>query len=580
MIENEIPSLAEQVRSQVSAAVRRLYPEAAEVDPAVHPSEAADFQSEVAMILRSQGFGSDATEVAFDIAEVLRSAAPALIARVRASGGVLNITVTDTALWNQVARRVADPRLGLGTPLVGRRVVVDYSGPNVGKELHVGHLRGTNIGDALARIKGFLGAEVTGLNHLGDWGIPVAMLIEHLVEPPETTWQGDGLDGAAPARTLDARYQAALRAYNVDSSFAARVHKRVVAMQSGDSATMEQWHAIVDESVGTFQRVYDRLGVLLKPDDIRGESFYNPWLADVVDELLDARIAVWSEGAVVVKSSTLKGPEDEPTVLVIRKSDGGFDYATTELAALRHRIQDLGADQILYLIDSRQKTHMEIVCEAAQRAGWLDDRVEVVPVTFGIVRSPDGKPIRTRDGVTVKLMDLLDDAAAVARERHETDAETAEALGIGAVKYADLSAKRHKDYMFNLERMVSMHASSIAYVQYAHVRVGSILREAGDLDDTVRPGSRLTSDERALALRLDAFGKAVADADEDLEPYHVVNYLYELAKIYHKRFYKNCPVIAADDDAQRANRLALCELTARTVRQGLELFGVAALERM
>lgn len=594
MNERHIPSLVEQVRSVVSEAVRSKYPEIESVEPEVsYCSGEADFQSSVARLLSSQGVQATPAGVAMVIAQELRTQAADLIAHVEVSqNGVLNITLTDAAVWRQAEQRLADPRLGVGLPLDGKHVVVDYSGPNIGKELHVGHLRGTNIGDALVRIKGFLGAAVIRQNHLGDWGTPVAMLIEHMEQHPDEARQEAGSGGTSVVSGLDARYRAARQVFEHDDDFKRRVQARVVALQAGDPATIAQWRKIMDESVPVFQKVYDRLGVLLGPEDNKGESSYNEQLGGIVDELLQMGIAVQSNGAVIVQSATLTGRDGEPAAIVIRKTDGGYDYATTDLAALRHRIESLHADQILYLIDTRQDQHMKIVCEAARRAGWLTASVDARSVIFGTVLNANGVPLMSRKDGNPKLMDLLDDAVEIAHQytKREDDClgalspveaqHVAEALGVGAVKYADFVTDRARAYKFDLARMVNMRGNSVVYVQYAQVRVASILRGADGEIPTIDAGHELVPAERALALHLDAFGQAVRKADAELEPHLVAEYLYELAKVYNKLFYRDCHVLHADDDIQRANRLALCQLTSRTLRQGLELIGIAPLDRM
>ncbi|MGH3772580.1 MAG: arginine--tRNA ligase [Pseudonocardiaceae bacterium] len=588
MKEHEVRSLISQVEAAVSGALGRALPEWAGADPVVRRSEHADFQSNAALALAKRAHAKP-TELATAVTEALRTGSGSLVDDVTVSGpGFLNLAVADTAVWAQLAARLASPRLGIGTPEQGRRTVIDYSAPNIAKEMHVGHLRTTIIGDALARLLGFLGAEVIRQNHLGDWGTQFGMLIQYLDEHPDAAWHHDQLaEGTSTVAALDGLYRAARAAFDADPSFADRARARVVALQAGDEATVARWREIVAESEFAFREIYDRLGVLLEPEDSDGESRYNAWLPDVVAELTAAGIAVDSDGALVMYSREVTGPDGNPVTLMVRKKDGGYGYDTTDLATIRYRIRDLKADRLLYVVDSRQALHFQLIFEAARRAGWLTDTIDVTHVAFGTVLGPDGRPFKTRSGGTVKLMDLLDAAvnkarATVTDKGHDhTDDERnqiAEQAGIGAVKYADLSTSRTKDYVFDVDRMVSFAGNTGVYLQYAHTRIRSILRKAGDTSAKVDPTLPLHPAERALALKLDAFGDTLAEVGRFLEPHRLCGYLYELAKAF-TDFYEACPVLPADPPV-RANRLALCHLTARTLRQGLNLLGIAAPERM
>ena len=377
--------------------------------------------------------------------------------------------------------RLGGPHLGIDAPERGRRTVVDYSAPNIAKEMHVGHLRTTIIGDCLVRVLAFLGADVVRQNHLGDWGTQFGMLIQYFDEHPDTTWRHDQLaDDMSAVSALDGLYRAARAAFDSDSAFADRARARVVALQAGDEATIARWREIVTESELAFREIYDRLGVLLEPEDSAGESFYNAWLPNVVGELTQSGIAVESDGALIVPSEDVVGPDGNPVTLMVRKKDGGYGYDTTDLATIRYRIDDLKADRLLYVVDARQALHFRLIFEVARRAGWLTDEVEAVHVAFGTVLGPDGRPFKTRSGGTVKLTDLLDAAVSTARsivaeKAHElSEAELdqiAEHAGIGAVKYADLSTSRTKDYSFDVERMVSFSGNTGVYLQYAHTRI-------------------------------------------------------------------------------------------------------------
>nr|WP_239395178.1 arginine--tRNA ligase [Frankia sp. CiP3] len=596
--EHEVPSLRRQVETAVSDAISQALPELAGADPVVRRSEHADFQANAALALAKRARRKPA-DLAASVADALRrgigtdtdtdadTGTP--VASVTVSGpGFINLVASDTALWRQVAARLASRHLGVGTPQQGRRTVVDYSGPNIAKEMHVGHLRTTIIGDCLSRVLGFLGAEVLRQNHLGDWGTQFGMLIEYLDEHPDVAWHHDELsDGTSTVSALNILYRAARAVFDADPDFADRARRRVVALQAGDEASVTRWREIVAESEFAFSEIYQRLGVLLTAADSAGESFYNPWLPEVVGELTQAGIAVESDGALCVFSAEITGPDGEPVPLMVRKTDGGFGYDTTDLATIRYRIRDLKADRILYVVDARQALHFQLIFEAARRAGWLTDDADVTHVSYGTVLGPDGRPFKTRSGDTVKLMDLLDTAVGRAREvvtekAHDLDPaeldQIAEQAGIGAVKYADLSTSRTKDYTFDVDRMVSFSGNTGVYLQYAHTRICSILRKAGDasapVDTTLAPHPA----ERALILALDAFGDTLTEVGQTLEPHRLCGYLYDLAKAF-TDFYEACPVLSVAQPT-RGNRVALCRLSAETLRRGLNLLGIAAPERM
>ncbi|PPJ25494.1 arginine--tRNA ligase [Nocardia nova] len=578
------------VAAAVSEAIARVRPDLAGADPVVRRSDRADFQSNAALPLAKKT-GTKPIELAHSLVQHLEGTGPRAVESVTVSGpGFLNITVSDASIWSQVSARLADDRLGVPADETGHRVVIDYSGPNVAKEMHVGHLRTTIIGDSLARVLGFLGAEVIRANHLGDWGTQFGMLIQYIDEHPENPWHQDDLtdNQVSAVSALDALYKAARSQFDADPDFADRARRRVVALQTGDEQTVARWKEIVAESEKAFGAIYDRLGVLLTSDDYAGESFYNPMLADTVIELLDKAVAVASDGAIVVASEEVTGPDDTPAVLMVRKSDGGYGYDSTDLATIRYRITTLQADRLLYVTDSRQALHFQLVFEAARRVGWITDTVTVDHVPYGTVLGPDGRPFKTRAGGTVRLMDLLDDAVTAARtvvaEKNpdlpaaELDA-IAEQAGIGAVKYADLSTSRIKDYTFDPERMTAFNGSTGVYLQYAHARICSILGKAEALTGvSVEPNISLEPAERELALTLDGFADAIAEVAATLEPHRLARYLYELARTF-TRFYDTCPVLTAAEPV-RGNRIALSQLAARTLAQGLGLLGIAAPERL
>ncbi|PSL57282.1 arginyl-tRNA synthetase [Saccharothrix carnea] len=582
----EVPSLLGRIAAAMSEAIGRVREDLSGADPVVRRSEHADFQCNAALSLAKRT-GVKPRDLAADIVAALGAGGP-IASAVPSGPGFLNVTVADDAIWEQVAARLADSRLGVGVPEHGRRTVVDYSAPNIAKEMHVGHLRTTIIGDSLARVVGFLGAEVVRQNHLGDFGTQFGMLIQYLDEHPDAAWHQDELgDEVSAVSALDTLYRSARAEFDADPEFADRARARVVALQSGDPATVAVWQDIVAESERSFRAIYDRLNVLLTPEDSVGESFYNPLLGDTVDELVDAGLVVESDGALVFYSDEVSGPEGKPVTLMVRKRDGGYGYDTTDLATIRYRIRDLAADRLVYVTDSRQALHFQLVFEAARRAGWLTGGITAEHVAYGTILGPDGRPFKTRAGGTVRLMDLLDAAVSRARavveeKNPELDAaeldRIAELAGIAAVKYADLSTSRVKDYSFDVDRMVSLTGNTGVYLQYAHARIRSILRKAGDPDTSVDRTVPLQPAERALGLELDAYGAVLGEVATTLEPHRLCGYLYDLARAF-TTFYENCPVIKADEPV-RGNRLALCRLTARTLGHGLDLLGIVAPERM
>ncbi|WP_280379501.1 arginine--tRNA ligase [Nocardia wallacei] len=589
-VQGSVRPLAGAVAGAVSQAMAAALPaEVAGADPLVRRSDHADFQSNVALSLAKR-LKQPPREVAGAVTEQLHDE---VIAATELSGpGFVNITVTDVSIWSQLAVRTRADRLGVGTPLAGERVVIDYSSPNIAKQMHVGHLRTTIIGDALARVLSFLGAQVIRQNHLGDWGTQFGMLIQYIDEHPDAKWHHDELagDADAPIVALDRLYRQAREKFDSDARFADRARARVVALQAGDAATLQVWSDLVAESQLSFQALYDRLGVLLTPEDSAGESTYNEYLDEVTDELVRAGIAVESNGALCVFFDEFKGPDGQPVPLIVRKSDGGYGYAATDLATIRYRIRKLGATKILYVVDARQAQHFQMVFATARRAGWLTDDVQATHVPFGTVLGPDGKPFKTRSGSTIPLSELLNSAVQRAREivaekapdldPHTLD-QVAEAAGIGSVKYADLSGARIKDYVFDVNRMVNFTGNTGVYLQYAHARIRSILRNVPATEATAAVDVSLVvaPAERALVLELDEFGKAVTDVADSLEPHRLAGYLYTLAHSF-TSFYEACPVLKADDARVRGNRIALCTLTGDTLAKGLELLGIAAPERI
>jgi arginyl-tRNA synthetase len=587
-----VRSLEDATRDAVARALRQVLPaELADADPLVRRSDRADFQANAAMSLAKR-LGSKPRELAESIASALREQTGGRMGVELAGPGFLNLTVADDAVWAQVAARLADDRLGVGAPQLGRRTVVEYSSPNIAKDMHVGHLRTTIIGDALARLLEFLGAEVIRQNHLGDWGTQFGMLIQYIDEHPDAKWRAEDLPEGdlGTVSALDGLYRLARAEFDADPEFADRARRRVVTLQSGDEATLSVWRELVAESEKAFQVIYDYLGVSLNAAHSAGESGYNRYLDEVAGELEQAGVAVISDGALCVFFDDVKGPDGSPVPLIVRKRDGGFGYAATDLATIRYRIRDLKVGRILYVVGAPQALHFRMVFETARRIGWLTDEVEVEHVGFGNVLGPGGKPFKTRSGGTVRLVELLDEAVARARAEIETKPHTlsteeldtvARQAGIGAVKYADLATSRSKDYTFDPDRMVSFNGNTGVYLQYAHTRVRSILRKLpdGGRSAEVKVDGPLEPSERALALLADQFAATLAEVADTLEPHRLCGHLFSLAKAF-TEFYEACPVLSAPDEVVRANRVALCQLTGETLARGLHLLGIETPERM
>lgn len=573
-----VPSLTATLSTQLGKAITAALPDAAGTDPLVRRSEHADFQANGLLPL-AKARRTNPRALAEQIAVGLGP--DDTIASVTVAGpGFLNIAATERALWQQVAARAADNRLGVAQSAEGI-TVIDYSQPNIAKEMHVGHLRSTIIGDALARILTDLGSTVIRQNHLGDWGTQFGMLIEYFNEHPGQRHQ-DPTDGGPSISRLSALYRAARERFDADPAFADRSRRRVVALQAGEPETMAVWREIVAESTTYFNAIYAQLDVLLTDDDAVGESFYNTALPKVVADLEATGVAVRSDGAVCIFSDTIKGPDGNPAPLIIQKSDDGYGYATTDLAAIRYRVDTLKADRILYIVDARQALHFKMVFDAARRAGWLPEDVEATHAAFGTVLGPDGKPFKTRAGQTVRLADLLDAAVEHARgvlaekSPHLTGDDLdlrATQVGIGAIKYADLSTGRTRDYAFDLERMLSLNGNTGVYLQYAYARIRSLQRRADLTPAPVQIDLPMANAERQLALHLDGFGDAVNVVASTLEPHRLCTYLFELAQNF-TTFYESCPVLKAEP-ATRDNRLHLCDLTGRTLQAGMHLLGIA-----
>ncbi|MEV7007412.1 arginine--tRNA ligase [Streptosporangium sp. NPDC051022] len=553
-------------------------PEYSDADPLIRPSQFADYQANVAMSL-SKRLRRAPREVAQGIVDHLVD----FPGTAEISGpGFLNLTLSDDWITAQANETLADPHGGVATSSVPQIVVIDYSAPNAAKEMHVGHLRTTIVGDALARVHEHLGNKVIRQNHLGDWGTPFGMLIEHLLDIGE-----EAAVAQLEAGEGNAYYQAARAKFDADPEFNRRARSRVVTLQAEEPETMRLWHIFMDATVRYFNKVYTQLGVTLTDDDIAGESMYNPMLAQVCDELQERGIAVVSDGALCVFPPGYIGREGQPLPFMIRKSDGGYGYATTDMATIRYRVQDLKADRILYVIGATQAQHMSMLFDSARMAGWLPDHVSAEHIQIGSVLGSDGKMFKTRSGASIKLLELLDEAevraAEVIRDSDYDEAqreEIAHAVGMGAVKYADLSVSHDSEYVFDFDRMLALTGNTGPYLQYAQARIRSIFRKGGvDPAEATGPIVIGRPEERALALQLLGFGAVVAEVAANSAPHKLASYLFDTASAF-TAFFEKCPVLKAEDEATRASRLALCALTLRVLDTGLELLGVPVPERM
>ena len=579
------PRLALRARFD-QAIVAVLGPELAGTDPLLRRAQQdrfGDYQANVAMSLAKR-LGSDPRQVANSIVEHLQLAD--VCEKVEVAGpGFVNLTLRPDYLAGEVATTAADERLGVRRAAPVETVVVDYSAPNVAKEMHVGHLRSTIIGDAIVRILELLGHRVIRQNHLGDWGTPFGMLIEHLVDLGEQEAAHELSVG-----DLDGFYRHAQAKFNADPRFAERARRRVVALQGGDDATLSLWRLLVEESTRYFSSVYERLDVTLTDADLCPESFYNPLLPEVAAELEAKGLAWVDAGALCAFPPGFVGRDGEPLPLIVRKSDGAYGYAATDLAAVRYRTGHLGATRLAYVVGATQAQHLDMVLATAAQAGWLEPPARAEHVAFGSVLGPDGKMFRTRRGETVKLVDLLDEAveraaAVLADKTSDLDvparAEVAKAVGIGAVKYADLANDRVKDYVFDWDRMLAMEGNTAPYLQYAHARIRSIFRRSEEAapDPDATPVTISHPAERKLAIELLSFDDVVHTTAELLQPHRLCTYLFALASAF-TTFYEHCPVIQAPSPELRRSRLMLCDLTARVLQAGLGLLGIKAPDRM
>ena len=538
-----------------------------------------DFASNIALMLAKPA-GLKPRE----LAEKLIAALPAdpAVSKVEIAGpGLLNFIQIRDALAQRLEAALADPHLAVRKAGAAQRVVVDLSSPNLAKEMHVGHLRSTIIGDAVARALEFLGDTVIRQNHVGDWGTQFGMLLAYLQDQP--------VECETDLGDLEQFYRAAKKRFDESAGFADRARGLVVKLQAGDPECLRLWQRFNEISLAHCQKVYDRLGVKLGPADVRGESAYNADLAQIVADLEARGLLSESDGAQCVFMDEYQNAEGKPLPVIVQKADGGYLYATTDLAAMRYRSQTLKADRVLYFVDQRQALHFQMAFEVARRAGFVHEGMDLEHMGFGTMNGADGRPFKTRDGGTVKLIDLLDEAelrayALVKGKNPELDEaelrRIARAVGIGAVKYADLSKHRTSDYSFNFELMLSFEGNTAPYLLYAYTRVASIFRKLGKEIGEIGGQIDLQAEqEQALAAKLAQFAEVVNAVAAKGTPHVLCSYLYELAGLF-SSFYEHCPILAAEDEAVQHSRLRLAALTGRTLKQGLELLGLDTLERM
>lgn len=589
-------SITNELEARFQQALERAFgADYAQTDPMirqVQDTRFGDYQSNLAMGLAKK------------IGDKPRSVAEKIVANLNiddicetpeiAGPGFINLRLKSTWLAKQLQQNLSDDRIGIDKIASPQTIVVDYCGPNIAKQMHVGHLRTTIIGDTIARVLEFMGNNVIRQNHIGDWGTQFGMLIAYLFESFGTEAVETGNLHIAD---IEAFYKQANEKFKSDRGFADRARKQVVELQAGDKMSLRAWEVFRNESLKHCQEIYDLLKISLKMEDVRGESFYNPYLPAVVDDLLNKQhIAVEDQGAICIFLDGFKGKDDSPLPVIIRKSDGGYLYATTDLAALRFRVTELHAHRIIYLTDMRQTLHFQQIIATVHKAGWdihpiTHQPITIDHVTFGSVLGDDGKPLKTRSGENVKLKDLLDEAVVRAKavveqknaELPEDQKKTiAETVGIGAVKYADLSHSRTSDYIFNFDKMLAMEGNTAPYLMYAYARIKSIQRKGQINGNETAAGGKIIiahPAEAALAKKLLQFSEIIEDVVKNLRPNTITSYLFDLSQTF-SGFYENCPVLKAEDDATRASRLLLCELTAKTLKQGLELLGILTVEQM
>ena len=537
-----------------------------------------DFASNIAMML-----AKPAGMKPRDLAEKIIAALPAdaQVSKVEIAGpGFLNFFQNTQALASRLDAALADSKLGVQKAGPQQKVVVDLSAPNLAKEMHVGHLRSTIIGDAVARVLEFLGDNVIRQNHVGDWGTQFGMLMAYLEENPITSDELSDLENF---------YRAAKKRFDESEAFADRARGLVVKLQAGDAECLKLWTRFKDISLSHCQKTYEQLNVKLTMADVMGESAYNDDLINVVNDLKAKGLLVESNGAQCVFLEEYKTADGDPLPVIVQKADGGYLYATTDLAAVRYRSNVLKADRALYFVDQRQALHFQQVFEVARRAGFVGNDMIMEHMGFGTMNGADGRPFKTRDGGTVKLIDLLTEAKerayTLVKEKNPQLAEDelraiAQVVGIDAVKYADLSKHRTSDYSFNFDLMLNFEGNTAPYLLYAYTRVAGVFRKLGkDFSEVDGHITLQAAQEHDLAARLAQFGETLNNVAEKGTPHVLCSYLYDVAGLF-SSFYENCPILAAETAEQQQSRLRLAALTGRTLKQGLELLGLETLERM
>ena len=502
------------------------------------------------------------------------------IAEINIVNGFLNFKAKNSWISKKISSMNSDPRLGV--ELENRKtIVIDYSSPNIAKRMHVGHLRSTVIGDALSRIFSFKGHNVVGENHIGDWGTPFGMLIEHFIECDNNNV------GEIDLSTFykEARY----KFENIDD-FALRSRQRVVKLQSRDAETIDLWQKLVDFSLVNFNSVYQMLGVLLNDDNLAGESIYEDLLPEVVKRLESQDLIVESEGALVVFPDGWYNRENEPLPLIIRKGDGGYNYATTDLACIINRVESIECNEMLYVVGAEQSQHFSMVFQVANDAKFMDEKIKAVHVSFGLVMGSDGKKLASREGKAITLEELLEESVNRAEklilEKNSSMSDSdrkkvSKMIGIGAIKYADLSIDRNKNYVFDWDKMLSFEGNTAPYLQYAHARICSIFRKSSiSRESTFNSEILVVNDfEKSLSKSIIGFSESIDETINSYSPHRLAVYLHHLAQDF-ASFYENCPVLVSNDEAKMNSRLALCNLTARTLKTGLGLLGIETPENM
>lgn len=518
-------------------------------------------------------------DIAIDIANNLDSELSEIV-EINIVNGFLNFKAKNSWISKKISSMNSDPRLGV--ELENRKtIVIDYSSPNIAKRMHVGHLRSTVIGDALSRIFSFKGHNVVGENHIGDWGTPFGMLIEHFIECDNNNV------GEIELSTFykEARY----KFENIDD-FALRSRQRVVKLQSRDAETIDLWQKLVDFSLVNFNSVYQMLGVLLNDDNLAGESIYEDLLPEVVKRLESQNLIVESEGALVVFPDGWFNRENEPLPLIIRKGDGGYNYATTDLACIINRVESIECNEMLYVVGAEQSQHFSMVFQVAKDAKFMDEKIKAVHVSFGLVMGSDGKKLASREGKAITLKELLEESVNRAEklilEKNSSMSDSdrkkiSKMIGIGAIKYADLSIDRNKNYVFDWDKMLSFDGNTAPYLQYAHARICSIFRKSSiSRESTFNSEILVVNDfEKSLSKSLIGFSESIDETINSYSPHRLAVYLHHLAQDF-ASFYENCPVLVSNDETQMNSRLALCNLTARTLKTGLGLLGIETPENM